>query len=43
MLGEDCRHPLASFEILARDWHQKFQRHLRQDLAFAHLLLDRFR
>ena len=43
MLSEDRSHPLAIFEILARDWHQKLQSHLRHDLAFAHLLLDRFR
>jgi hypothetical protein len=28
---------------LARHRHQKLQRHLRQDLALAYLLLDRFR
>ena len=42
MLGEDRRHPLAIFQALARHRHQKLQRHLRQNLAFAHLLLDRF-
>ncbi len=43
MLGEDRRHPLAILQALARHRHQKLQRHLRQDLALAHLLLDRFR
>ena len=43
MLGEDCGHTLAVLQALARHRHQKLQRHLRQDLAFAHLLLDRFR
>jgi hypothetical protein len=43
MLGEDRRHPLAILQALARHRHQKLQRHLGQDLAFAHLLLDRFR
>jgi hypothetical protein len=43
MLGEDRRHPLAILQALARYRHQKLQRHLRQDLALAHLLLDRFR
>ena len=43
MLSEDRRHPLAILQALACYWHQKFQCHLRQDLAFAHLLLDRFR
>jgi hypothetical protein len=42
MLGEDRRHPLAVLQALARHGHQKLQRHLRQDLALAHLLLDRF-
>ena len=43
MLGEDCGHPLAIFQALARHRHQKLQSHLRQNLAFTHLLLDRFR
>jgi hypothetical protein len=43
MLGEDRRHPLAIFQALAYDRHQKLQRHLRQDLALAPPLLDRFR
>jgi len=43
MLSEDYGHLLAIFEILSRHRHQKLQRHLREDLAFAHLLLDCFR
>ena len=43
MLGEDCGHPLAILQTLACHRHQKLQRHLRQDFALAHLLLDRFR
>jgi hypothetical protein len=43
ILGEDRCHPLAIFQALPRYWHQKLQRRLRQDLALAHLLLDRFR
>ena len=43
MLGEDRRHPLAILQALARHRHQKLHGHLRQDLALAHLLLDRFR
>ena len=43
MLGEDRRHPLAILQALARHRHHKLQRHLRQDFALAHLLLDRFR
>jgi hypothetical protein len=43
MLGEDGGHPLAILQALACHWHQKLQRHLRQNLALAHLLLDRFR
>jgi len=43
MLGEDRRHPLAILQALARHRHQKLQRHLRPNLALAHLLLDRFR
>ena len=41
--GEDRGHPLAILQALACHRHQKLQRHLRQDLALAHLLLDRFR
>jgi hypothetical protein len=43
MLGQDRRHSLAILQALARHRHQKLQRHLRQDLALAHLLLDRLR
>jgi hypothetical protein len=43
MLGEDRRHPLAVFQALPRHRHQKLHRHLRRDLAFAHLLLDGLR
>jgi hypothetical protein len=43
VLGEDRRHPLAIFQVLPCHRHQKLQRHLRRNLAFAHLLLDRFR
>ena len=43
MLGEDRRHPLAILQALACHRHQKLQRHLRRNLALAHLLLDRFR
>jgi hypothetical protein len=43
MLGEDRRHPLAIFQALAGNRHQKLHRYLRQNLALAHLLLDRFR
>ena len=43
MLGEDRGHPLAILQALADHRHQKLQRHLRRDLALAHLLLDRFR
>jgi hypothetical protein len=42
MLGEDRRHPLAILQTLACYGHQKLQRHLRQNLALAHLLLNRF-
>jgi len=42
-LGENRGHPLAILQALAGYRHQKLQRHLRQNLAFAHLLLDRFR
>ena len=43
MLREDHRHPLAILRVLAGYRHQKLQCHLRQNLALAHLLLDRFR
>ena len=43
MFGEDRRHPLAVFQAVARRRDQKSHRHLRRDLARAHLLLDRFR
>jgi len=43
VLSEHRRHPLALLRIHARHRHQIFQRHLRRDLALAHLLLDRFR
>jgi hypothetical protein len=43
MLGEDHRHPLAILQALACHRHQKLQRHLRQDFALAHLLLNGFR
>jgi hypothetical protein len=43
ILGEYRCHPLAVLQALARYRHQKLQRRLRQDLALAHLLLDRFR
>jgi hypothetical protein len=43
VLGEDGGHPLAVLQTLACRRHQTLQRHLRQDLAVAHLLLDRFR
>jgi hypothetical protein len=43
MLGEDCCHPLAILQALACHRDQKFQGHLRQDLALAHLLLDHLR
>jgi hypothetical protein len=43
MLGEDRRHPLAVLQTLACHRHQELHRHLRQNLALAHLLLDRFR
>ena len=42
MLGEVRRHPLAILQALARHRHQKLQRHLRRDLALAHLLLNGF-
>ena len=37
------RHPLAVVRIHPRHRHQILHRHLRRELAFAHLLLDRFR
>ena len=43
LLGEDGGHALAVLQTLPRHWHQKSHGHLRRDLAFAHLLLDRFR
>jgi hypothetical protein len=43
MLGQDGGHALAVLQALAGCRHQKLHRHLRRDLAFADLLLDRFR
>ena len=43
MFGEDRRHPLAVFQALTGNRHQELHRHLRQNLALAHLLLDRLR
>jgi hypothetical protein len=43
MLGEDGGHPLAILQALAGRRHQKLHRHLGQDLALAHLLLNGFR
>jgi hypothetical protein len=43
MFGKDRRHALAVFQALSRHRHQKLHRHLRRNLAFAHLLLDEFR
>jgi hypothetical protein len=43
MLGEDGRHALAVLQPLPRHRHQKLHRHLRRDVALAHLLLDRLR
>lgn len=43
VLGEDRCHPLAIFQALAGNRHQILQRHLRGDLALAHLLLNPFR
>jgi hypothetical protein len=40
MRGEDGGHPLAILQALPRHRHQKLHRHLRCDLAFAHLVLD---
>jgi hypothetical protein len=42
MFSEDRRHPLAILQVLTGHRHQKLHGHLRQDLALAHLLLDRF-
>ena len=43
VLSKDRRHPLAILQVLAGHRHQKLQRHLRRDLALAHLLLNGFR
>jgi hypothetical protein len=43
MFGEDGGHPLAVLQALACYRHQKLHRHLRPDLALAHLLLDGLR
>jgi hypothetical protein len=43
LLGEDGRHALAILQALPHHRQQKLHRHLRRDLAFANLLLDRFR
>ena len=43
MLGEDRRHPLAVVQAVARHRHQELHSHLRRDLTFAHLLLNRLR
>jgi hypothetical protein len=43
VLGDDRGHPLAILQALARHGHQEPHRHLRQDLAFAHLLLNGLR
>ena len=43
MLGENGCHALAALHALPRRRHQKLHGHLRRDLAFPHLLLDRFR
>src|SRR5450756_2293501 len=43
MLGESGGHPLAMLRIHPRHRHQTLHRHLRGDLALAHLLLNRFR
>jgi len=42
MLGKDTCHPLTIFQALAGYRHQKLHRHLRRNLALAHLPLDRF-
>jgi hypothetical protein len=43
VLGEDRCHSLAISQALADHRHQELQRHLRRDLALAHLPLNRFR
>jgi hypothetical protein len=43
VLSKDRGHALAVLQALAHHRHQKLQGHLRRDLTFAHLLLDRFR
>jgi hypothetical protein len=43
MLGKDCGHPLAILQALSCHRYQELQGYLRQDLALAHLLLDRLR
>jgi hypothetical protein len=43
MLDEGGGHPLAVLHVDARHRHQILHRQLRRQLAFAHLLLDRFR
>jgi len=43
MLDEDGGHPLAVLHADARHRYQILHRQLRRQLAFAHLLLDRFR
>jgi len=43
LLGEDRRHPLAILQALARHRNQELHGYLGGHLAFAHLLLDRFR
>jgi len=43
MLGKDGGHALTILQALACHRHQKLHRRLRQDLALAYLLLNRFR
>ena len=43
MLSERCRHLLAVFQTDARYRHQELHRHVRGNLAFAHLLLNGLR
>ena len=43
VLGEDRCHSLAISQALAGHRHQELQRHLRRDLALAHLPLNRLR
>jgi hypothetical protein len=43
ILSEDGSHPLAIFQADAHRRHQKLHRHLRCNLAFTNLTLDRFR